>query len=289
MIELRRIDHVCLRVRDLDAAVGRWSVQFGLTEASREPGRALLRCGYEPYSLELVEADDPGFDHAGWELGRTVTLDAAAAELDRHGVDHERIDGRVRLSDPDGYGIELVPFRVGGRPASAGRPRDRGPAGLRPRKLGHVNVLTTDLDTVTAFYTEVLGMRLSDRLLGAGNWLHVNSDHHALALVRHGLRPLPPPGLRVRRLGRAAGHCSTTSASTAAGSCGARCATRLARTCAAYVRVPEEELIVEPYCDMEQLERDHEPRDWPDDPHSSNAWGILPPRSYFRFDAEAIR
>ena len=30
-------------------------------------------------------------------------------------------------------------------------------------------------------------------------------------------------------------------------------------------------------------------REWDDTPHSSNVWGILPPRSYFRFDAEAIR
>ena len=40
---------------------------------------------------------------------------------------------------------------------------------------------------------------------------------------------------------------------------------------------------------MEQLEPDHEPRDWPDNRFSSNTWGPLPPRSYFRFDAAAVR
>jgi hypothetical protein len=54
------------------------------------------------------------------------------------------------------------------------------------------------------------------------------------------------------------------------------------------VRVPEEDLFVEIFCDVEQLEPDHEPRQWPDDTHASNVWGILPPRSYFRFDDEAI-
>jgi hypothetical protein len=39
---------------------------------------------------------------------------------------------------------------------------------------------------------------------------------------------------------------------------------------------------------MEQLEPDHEPRYWPDNAHSSNVWGILPPRSYFRFDPIAV-
>jgi hypothetical protein len=50
----------------------------------------------------------------------------------------------------------------------------------------------------------------------------------------------------------------------------------------------EEEHFIELFADLEQLEADHEPRFWPDDPHASNAWGILPPRSYFRFDADAI-
>ena len=62
----------------------------------------------------------------------------------------------------------------------------------------------------------------------------------------------------------------------------------LGQNLAAYVRIPEEGLLVELYCDMEQIGPDHEPREWPDDVHSSNTWGILPPRSYFRFDAAAV-
>jgi hypothetical protein len=54
------------------------------------------------------------------------------------------------------------------------------------------------------------------------------------------------------------------------------------------VRIVEEECFVELYCDMEQLADDHRPRDWPDDRFSSNTWGPLPPRSYFRFDPAAV-
>jgi hypothetical protein len=39
---------------------------------------------------------------------------------------------------------------------------------------------------------------------------------------------------------------------------------------------------------MELLAPDHEPRVYPDDRYSSNTWGPLPPRSYFRFDEAAI-
>jgi hypothetical protein len=57
---------------------------------------------------------------------------------------------------------------------------------------------------------------------------------------------------------------------------------------ASYVRIPEEHCFVELYCDMEILHAGHEPRTWPDDRASSNTWGPLPPRSYFRFDEAAV-
>jgi hypothetical protein len=63
----------------------------------------------------------------------------------------------------------------------------------------------------------------------------------------------------------------------------------MAQNLFSYVRMPEEECFVELYCDMEILPDDHTPRAWPDDVHSSNAWGTLPPRTYFRFDAESVR
>ena len=62
----------------------------------------------------------------------------------------------------------------------------------------------------------------------------------------------------------------------------------IAGNIATYVRITEEPCHVELYCDMEQLADDHVPRTYPDDRYSSNTWGPLPPRSYFRFDPVAI-
>ena len=39
---------------------------------------------------------------------------------------------------------------------------------------------------------------------------------------------------------------------------------------------------------VDKLQADHEPRRWPDTRYSSNTWGPLPPRSYFRFDEDAV-
>jgi catechol 2,3-dioxygenase-like lactoylglutathione lyase family enzyme len=287
MISLRRIDHVGLRVADLDEAVPRWCVQFGLTESRRHDGRAYLRCGYEPYSLELIEGEPVGFDHQAFELARGVSPDEAAAGLERAGVAVELGDDGLHLADPEGNALQLVPYTQPDEPwPDVARSTSELP-GFRPRKLGHTNFLTGELDAQTAFYTEVLGMRVTDRLGDEGMWLHVNADHHALAFVNKGEAHLHHLAFEMVDWGElrvAFDHLAQHGRWLVWGPL----RHGLGQNLCGYVRVPEEDCFVEVYADMEQLEPDHEPRDWPDDPHSSNVWGIRPPRSYFRFDQAAI-
>ena len=290
MIRLHRIDHVCLRVADLDEAAARWALQFGLVERSRESGRALLACNDEPYCLELVEAGEPGHDHAGFELGPDCSLDDAKAHLESKAVPWEEREGCLFVADPDGRGVQLMPYRP---PATE---VDRWPQHARPstsvhlggpRKLGHVNCLTGAIQDCTVFYRDVLGMRISDWLDDGGVWFNVNSDHHVMALVDRGYAHFHHLAFEtvdigkmrdmldhVARHGRWLGWGPTRHG--------------IAGNIASYVRIVEEACFVELYCDMEQLQEDHVPRVYPDDRYSSNTWGPLPPRSYFRFDAEAI-
>ena len=56
------------------------------------------------------------------------------------------------------------------------------------RKLGHVVLRVSDLEKSTAFYTRVLGFRVSDvypeeMMPGGMVFLRCNTDHHCLALV----------------------------------------------------------------------------------------------------------
>ncbi len=287
MIALRRIHHVGLRVLDLDDAVGRWSIQFGLTLRGRRDDRAYLACDYEPYSLELVRADAPGADHTGYELARGVTLEDAARHLDDLGVPYARAGEALHLSDPDGHGVELSAWQANEDPRPAIARASATLGGFHPRKLGHVNSLTADLTAATGFYCDVLGLRLTDRLGDEGTWLHINGDHHVTAFVNKGYAhfhhlafELIDWGEMRVALDHLAQHGRWLSWGPVRHGVG--------RNLSAYVRVPEEECLVELYADMEQLEPDHQPREWPDDAHSSNTWGILPPRSYFRFDPAAI-
>ena len=145
MIDIRGIDHVCLRVADLDEASSRWQRQFGLVERSREHGRALLACNDEPYSLELVRGADPGYDHVAFELHATCSVEDATAHLTSLGIADTEREESLWVADPDGRSIQLLPARapagdVDRRPQHA-RPSTAVHVG-GPRRLGHVNCLT---------------------------------------------------------------------------------------------------------------------------------------------------
>lgn len=287
MIKLRRIDHVSLRVADLEQAARRWSIQFGLTETFRTEGRVYLRCGYEPYSLELVQGEPAGLDHHAYELAQEVSLQDAAAHLDRTGVAYDRCDGALCLADVEGNRIELRPYLAAEDPFPDVAKSTTVLPGFRPRKLGHMNFLSADLAGQISFYTNVLGMHVTDRLADEGAWLHINADHHVLALVDKGYAHVHHFALEYVDWGElriVLDHLAQHGRWIAWGPV----RHGLGRNLAAYVRIPEEECFVEIFSDLEQLEPDHQERVWPDTPHSSNVWGILPPRSYFRFDPEAL-
>ena len=291
MIRLARIDHVGLRVEDLAEAAERWCSQFGLVERSREGEVVHLACDDEPYCLELSAADGEavGIEHVAWELHPDCDLDAARAHLQRLGIEvEEDVAGGLTCRDLEGNRIQLLPARDRTgveRYVQHARPVAGVPGA--PRKLGHVNFLTGRLKEQTGFYTNALGMKVSDRLEDAGVWLRIDSEHHVMALVDTGAAhphhlafEYVDFGHKIAALDHLARHGRWLGWGPVRHG--------IAGNMASYVRIVEEGCFVELFCDMERVPEDHEPRNYPDDRFSSNTWGPLPPRSYFRFDQAAI-
>jgi catechol 2,3-dioxygenase-like lactoylglutathione lyase family enzyme len=288
-----RLHHATLRVADVDEALARWSLLYGLS-GERAGAGALLRCGYEDYALELVPAGGAaaGLEHVAWELRPGVSLDEVEARVRAHGAEPQRVevplhgDG-LRVADPEGNANVVLPHyrRPDPRPPIA---RDTATLpGYRPRRLQHVNYLTTDTPRIVRWYEEALGFTITDWIGDDACWLHVGHDHHVLAFLDKGFAHVHHLAFEVTDFGEirnALDHLGQHGRWVTWGP--GRHA--MAQNLFAYIRMPEEELFVELFCDMEQLDGDHVPRHFPDTPRSSNAWGVLPPRSYFRFDAEAI-
>ena len=288
------LHHAGLKVADVDEAMARWSHVLGLHGEKLPDGRAILRCTHEDYALVLrPTADTPLLDYVCYELAPDVTLDAARRALAAAAVAAEALslpkrgDG-LAVTDPDGNAVVLIP-RV--------RPADRRPSEVRhsgripgwhPRKLGHVNFLTANVQRQVQWYTEVLGFQVTDWIGTEGVWLHVDADHHVLAFLKQGITHVHHVAFELVDWGEmrvALDHLAQNRRHIVWGP-GRH---GMARNLFSYFRMAEEELFVELFCDLEQLRADHEIRIFPDDPHSSNTWGILPPRTYFRFDADALK
>ena len=287
-----RLHHATLRVRDAEEARERWSILHGLS-GSGDEGMALLRCAYEDFCLELRRSEKPpGIEHVAYELRSGVSLEEAARRLAELGEDVERVEvpirgAGLRLADPDGNRVVLVERVLAeDRKPGVARFSDELP-GYHPRRLQHVNYLTADAPRIADWYERVLGLRVSDWIGEGAVWMHADRDHHVIAFLDKGYSHLHHIAFELTDWGEmrvALDHLAQHARPLAWGP-GRH---TMAQNLFAYCRMVEEELFVELFCDMEQLEPDHEPRFFDDDPHSSNAWGILPPRSYFRFDADAI-
>jgi catechol-2,3-dioxygenase len=291
---IHAVHHACLDVADLEEAAGRWSRLFGLTR-SDAGGATLLRCAYEDFCLELrpAAAGTGHVRHVAYELRSGTSLEDAAARLSEAGSDHEEVEvpgrgGGLRVLDPDGNAIVLTQRVI---------PEDRVPAVARftdelpafhPRRLQHVNYLTADVPRLAEWYEKALGLKVSDWIGDGAVWMHADRDHHVVAFLDKGYQHIHHIAFELVDWGEmrvALDHLAQHRRPIAWGP-GRH---TMAQNLFAYCRITEEELFVELFADMEQLEPDHEPRRFEDDPHGSNAWGILPPRSYFRFDDEAVR
>lgn len=55
---------------------------------------------------------------------------------------------------------------------------------IRTRKLGHLVLMVRDLEASTQFYTQVMGLKVSDRIADQMVFLRSGEDHHDLALSR---------------------------------------------------------------------------------------------------------
>ena len=129
-------------------------------------------------------------------------FEAVRASIRRGGV-HEvdpppgAPDGGLWIQDPDGHHVNVrpearpepppdPPMAVNSpghilREVTRGCPeRSAVPA---PRRLGHVLFFTPDVARQIRFYTEVLGLKLSDRVKDVIAFLRCSTDHHNLAFL----------------------------------------------------------------------------------------------------------
>lgn len=183
---LRSLRSVALSVPDPAASRDFYHEVWGLSTVDEDGDRFWLRAtGTDHHVLDLRRGDLNALGHISFAVGTSREVDDAARALDRIGVPMLRTPGL--LDDAGGgYGLQLVDpeGRVVELSADTFAVSAQEPAGRRavPRKIAHVVLNTTDIERTAAFYTQVLGMRISDWSERQMTFLRCNSDHHVIAL-----------------------------------------------------------------------------------------------------------
>jgi catechol 2,3-dioxygenase len=206
VLGVHSLDHFSLTVPDLDTAVAFYR-EFGLE--TRASGAACdLHASASAHRWGRVrEGAIKTLDYLSFGA-YAGDLPALRERLLRRGVDfcvapaHAVDDGGIWFRDDDGTVLEI---RVADKVSPDGKttaPNAVAPAGVaaaplrvdaprvRPRRLSHVLIFTSDVPRAVAFYRETLGLELSDAAADGIAFMHGvhGSDHHLLALAKSDAR-----------------------------------------------------------------------------------------------------
>ncbi len=148
-------------------------------------------------SRVLVEpGQTEGAAYYGWELPEEIGMETAAAALraqglaPRAGSSAERlvrgVEDFVWFHDPLGNRVELC---SGHANTAAPLRFERPLSGFKTGKLGlgHVVITGAEVEPVRRFYSDILGMRLSDYTAEPfdAQFFHINPRHHSFAIIRN--------------------------------------------------------------------------------------------------------
>ncbi|MDE3000381.1 MAG: VOC family protein [Gemmatimonadota bacterium] len=186
-MKIRDIRHVGLLSPAVAAHTDYYLKVWGLRSAGEDRQARYLRAASTGrHVLSLHTADRIGLHHLAFSLDGRDAVDAAAAELERRGTTLVAQPGD--LDEPGGgYGLRFLDPENRCIELSAGvaePPNDRSAGNVAPRGLCHVGLNTRWFEKVVAFYTDILGFRVSDRIEDRMAFLRCGRRHHVIVLSR---------------------------------------------------------------------------------------------------------
>ncbi|MCH8179755.1 MAG: catechol 2,3-dioxygenase [Proteobacteria bacterium] len=207
-----RTGHAQLRVLDMEVSRKFYRDVIGLVETGEDAqGRVYFKAWDERdhNSIVLRQADSAGVDFVGYRVLDNATLDQLERALKERGIGTRRIPKgemletgeRVRFNLPTGHEFELYAEKnhVGNglgllNPPPWGKDAEHG---MAPVRLDHCLLYGPNIAANKTIFTEVLGFRLVERVLGpveAGEpevaiFLSCSNKTHDIAFVEH-----PHPG-----------------------------------------------------------------------------------------------
>lgn len=191
-MSLHRLTKLVLGVPDVAAAEAYYT-EFGLTPL----GGARFATVDGGEQLQIVHSERRRAVEVGIGVDDPDDLDRIAANLAALGVEAKR-EPAALLARDEGSGVDVrveiaermvqqpVPAEVYNGPGRVDRVNARAAAltrdedHLRPRKLGHVVLASTDQPRSQDFFVKGIGFKISDLIKDRAGFLRCSTDHHNL-------------------------------------------------------------------------------------------------------------
>ncbi|MER5755328.1 VOC family protein [Streptomyces sp. NPDC002088] len=169
---------------------------LGMQVAGRGPdGAVRLKVDDADYRLAIHPGEEHANEYLGWNVRTPDNLHALVRRLTEYGIEvHEGKPDLLQERAVAGLAWFIDPF---GNRHELTWGQSRHPASFRPGRaisgfvtgeqgLGHAVLVVPDMQQANDFFTDVLGFRLSDRIIDPplnAQFYHVNGRHHSLAIA----------------------------------------------------------------------------------------------------------
>jgi catechol 2,3-dioxygenase-like lactoylglutathione lyase family enzyme len=192
MSRVTEIRHVAYGVVDFESERNFYAAEWGLDEVQTAEGMAWFRApgSDEPHVVRLRRSDANHLDVIALAADSRRDVDEIHARIEQAGC--RVIHAPRGLSAPGGgYGCRFfspdgLPFEISSDVARVPMRDVERWEGI-PVRISHIVLHSPDLRAQVRFFTEVLGLRVSDWLGDFMCFLRCNSAHHRIALL-----PGPP-------------------------------------------------------------------------------------------------
>jgi catechol 2,3-dioxygenase-like lactoylglutathione lyase family enzyme len=162
MVKARRIGHATFETPDMERMIDYYTEVIGLVLAEREKDRAFIASKVGPLAVEINKGVAERCTALSFEVAPDSDFGALARALDNHGVKSELRNDSIPgigpvLTFKDNKGTTIALFKEW---SYLGKHLQHH--GVGPLKLGHVAFVVESPQETAAFYSKVLGFRVSD-------------------------------------------------------------------------------------------------------------------------------
>lgn len=214
--EIAKLGHIAVVSADLEKSLWFFKDVVGLEETTVADGVHYLRAwgDFEHHSLTLQAGEESRIDHIAFKTKRredvenfSILLEEAGVEVTKVSAGTEKGQGdSIRFNIPAGHSFELYfdmekPLVENYRKSVLkNQPMKPWSRGVSPRRVDHVNTVTTNPGEMVKFLRDTLGFKIreyvkapNDEIVAA--WMSVTSLVHDIAIMasptdQHGLHHL---------------------------------------------------------------------------------------------------